>query len=85
MGLRVAAVDVAEEELALARTSGAKVTVNALSLNAAAQVVEQTKGAGHGVLVWCPLPMLLLAHAAFIIFAMLRLRITLLTYNIFTH
>ncbi|MGO9061500.1 MAG: zinc-dependent alcohol dehydrogenase, partial [Candidatus Binataceae bacterium] len=51
MGLHVAAVDVTEEKLALARASGAEVTVNALSPNAAAQVVEQTGGGGHGVLV----------------------------------
>jgi alcohol dehydrogenase, propanol-preferring len=51
MGLRVAAVNVTEEELALARASGAEVTVNALSPNAAVQIVELTSGGGHGVLV----------------------------------
>ena len=56
MGLRVAAVDVTEEKLALARTSGAEITVNALSPNAAAQVVEQTNGGGHGVLVTAVAP-----------------------------
>ncbi len=35
MGLRVAALDVTEEKLALARTSGAEVTVNAKSPDAA--------------------------------------------------
>jgi propanol-preferring alcohol dehydrogenase len=56
MGLRVAAVDVTEEKLVLARASGAEVTVNALSPNAAAQVVEQTGGGGHGVLVTAVAP-----------------------------
>jgi propanol-preferring alcohol dehydrogenase len=56
MGLRVAAVDVTEEKLVLARASGAEVTVNALSPNAAAQVVEQTNGGGHGVLVTAVAP-----------------------------
>jgi alcohol dehydrogenase, propanol-preferring len=56
MGLRVAAVDVTEEKLLLARASGAEVTVNALSPNAAAQVVEQTGGGGHGVLVTAVAP-----------------------------
>ena len=56
MGLRVAAVDVTEEKLALARASGAEVTVNALSPNAAAQVVEQTGGGGHGLLVTAVAP-----------------------------
>jgi alcohol dehydrogenase, propanol-preferring len=56
MGLRVAAVDVTEEKLVLARASGAEVTVNALSPNAAAQVVEQTGGGGYGVLVTAVAP-----------------------------
>jgi propanol-preferring alcohol dehydrogenase len=56
MGLRVAAVDVTEEKLALARASGAEVTVNALSPNAAVQVVELTSGGGHGVLVTAVAP-----------------------------
>ena len=56
MGLRVAAVDVTEEKLALAHASGAEVTVNALSPNAAMQVVEQTGGGGHGVLVTATSP-----------------------------
>jgi alcohol dehydrogenase, propanol-preferring len=53
MGLQVAAVDVTEQKLALARASGAEVTVNALSPDAAAQVVKQTGGA-HGALVTAP-------------------------------
>lgn len=51
MGLRVAAVDVTEAKLALARASGAEVTVNALSTDAVAQVVKQTGGGAHGALV----------------------------------
>ena len=51
MGLHVAALDVTEEKLALARTSGAEMTVNANAPDAAAQVVKQTGGGAHGVLV----------------------------------
>ena len=51
MGLHVAALDVTEEKLALARTSGAEATVNARSPDAAEQIVKQTGGGAHGVLV----------------------------------
>lgn len=51
MGLHVAALDVTEEKLALARASGAEVTVNAKSPDAAEQIVKQTGGGTHGVLV----------------------------------
>ena len=51
MGLHVAAIDVAEDKLALARAMGAEVTVNARDKDAAAQVVKQTGGGAHGVLV----------------------------------
>ncbi len=51
MGMHVAALDVAEEKLALARASGAEVTVNAKSPEAAEQIVKQTGGGAHGVLV----------------------------------
>ncbi|HME22430.1 MAG TPA: alcohol dehydrogenase AdhP [Acetobacteraceae bacterium] len=51
MGLHVAAVDVTEEKLALARASGAEVTANARSPDAVAQIVEQTGGGAHGALV----------------------------------
>jgi propanol-preferring alcohol dehydrogenase len=51
MGLHVAALDVTEEKLALARTSGADVTVNAKAPDAAAQIVRQTGGGVHGALV----------------------------------
>lgn len=50
MGLRVAAVDVADDKLALAREYGAEVTVNALREDPVAAVQKQTGGA-HAVLV----------------------------------
>ena len=51
MGLYVAALDVTEDKLALARASGADVTVNAKDPDAAEQVVKQTDGGVHGALV----------------------------------
>ncbi len=51
MGLHVAALDLTEEKLALARASGAEVTVNAKSPDAVEQIVKQTGGGAHGVLV----------------------------------
>ena len=50
MGLRVAAVDVAEDKLQLARKHGAEVTVNAATTDPVAAIQEATGGA-HGVLV----------------------------------
>ncbi len=50
MGMRVAAVDVDDSKLDLARKHGAEVTVNAASQDPAAVIQEQTGGA-HGVLV----------------------------------
>ncbi|MDO5500642.1 MAG: zinc-binding dehydrogenase [Propionibacteriaceae bacterium] len=50
MGLRVAAVDVADDKLALAREYGAEVTVNAATEDPVAAIQEQTGGV-HGVLV----------------------------------
>ncbi|MFC0313750.1 alcohol dehydrogenase AdhP [Gordonia phosphorivorans] len=50
MGMRVAAVDIADDKLALAREHGAEVTVNAAVEDPVAAIVEQTGGA-HGVLV----------------------------------
>lgn len=50
MGMRVAAVDIAEDKLALARRHGAEVTVDASKQDPAAAIQEQTGGA-HGVLV----------------------------------
>jgi len=54
MGLHVAAVDVTEQKLALARAWGADVTVNALLADAAEQVVKQTGGGAHLALVTAP-------------------------------
>ncbi|MDC5697984.1 alcohol dehydrogenase AdhP [Intrasporangium calvum] len=50
MGMRVAAVDIADDKLALAKQHGAEVTVNALHGDPAEAIVAQTGGA-HGVLV----------------------------------
>jgi propanol-preferring alcohol dehydrogenase len=51
MGLHVAALDVTEEKLALPRSLGAEVAVDARAPDAAAQVVRLTGGGTHGVLV----------------------------------
>jgi alcohol dehydrogenase, propanol-preferring len=51
MGLKVAAIDIAEDKLKLARTAGADLAVNALSADAVEQVVMVTGGGAHGVLV----------------------------------
>jgi alcohol dehydrogenase, propanol-preferring len=51
MGLHVAALDVTEDKLALARASGADVAVNAKSPDAAGQILKETGGGAHGVLV----------------------------------
>lgn len=50
MGLHVAAVDVAEDKLALARELGAELTVNAEVEDPAAKIQEEI-GGGHGVLI----------------------------------
>ena len=50
MGLHVAAVDVAEEKLALARELGAELTVNAEVEDPAAKIQEEI-GGSHGVLI----------------------------------
>lgn len=50
MGLHVAAVDVAEEKLALARELGAELTVNAEVEDPAAKIQEEL-GGSHGVLI----------------------------------
>ena len=50
MGLHVAAVDVADEKLALARELGAEITVNAATEDPAQQITREIGGA-HGVLV----------------------------------
>ncbi|GAA3707369.1 alcohol dehydrogenase AdhP [Zhihengliuella alba] len=50
MGLRVAAIDVADDKLALARQHGAEVTVNAFAEDPA-EAIQQATGGVHGVLV----------------------------------
>ncbi len=50
MGLHVAAVDIADDKLALARQLGAELTVNAATQDAAA-VIQREIGGAHGVLV----------------------------------
>jgi len=51
MGLHVAALDVAEDKLALARELGAELAIDASNPDAVAQVVKVTGGGAHGVLV----------------------------------
>jgi propanol-preferring alcohol dehydrogenase len=54
MGLHVAAVDIAESRLALARELGADLAVNATHDDAVDQVLRVTGGGAHGVLVTAP-------------------------------
>jgi propanol-preferring alcohol dehydrogenase len=51
MGMHVAAVDVADAKLALARRLGADLTVNAASGDPAAEIQRETGGGAHGALV----------------------------------
>lgn len=51
MGMRVIAIDVAEDKLSLAKKHGAEFTVNARDEDPAAAVEAYTKGGAHGVLV----------------------------------
>jgi alcohol dehydrogenase, propanol-preferring len=51
MGLHVAALDIAPDKLALARTAGADIAVDARSPDAVADIVRATGGGAHGVLV----------------------------------
>ncbi|WP_375304663.1 alcohol dehydrogenase AdhP [Bradyrhizobium sp. A11] len=51
MGLKVAAIDIAEDKLALARETGADLAVNALADGAVDKVLTATGGGAHGVLV----------------------------------
>ena len=51
MGLKVVAVDIAEDKLKLARAAGADRAVNALSPDAVDSVLRDTGGGAHGVLV----------------------------------
>ena len=57
MGLHVAALDVSEQKLELARTLGADIALDARAPDAAAQIVKQTGGGAHGVLVTAVSPM----------------------------
>ena len=50
MGLRVAAVDIADDKLALAKKHGAELVVNALQQDPI-EVVQRVTGGAHGVLV----------------------------------
>lgn len=51
MGLKVAAVDIADDKLALARETGADLAVNALADGAVDKVLAASGGGAHGVLV----------------------------------
>jgi propanol-preferring alcohol dehydrogenase len=51
MGLKVVALDIAADKLALARAAGAEVAVNARSADAVADVLKATDGGAHGILV----------------------------------
>jgi len=51
MGFKVAAIDIAEEKLKLARETGADLAVNALAAGAVDEVLAATGGGAHGVLV----------------------------------
>lgn len=51
MGLKVAAIDIAEDKLELARATGADLAVNALAADAVEKVLAATGGGAHGVLV----------------------------------
>lgn len=50
MGMRVVAVDVADDKLALAKQHGAEIVVNAMATDPAVEIQEKT-GGSHGVLV----------------------------------
>jgi len=51
MGMHVAAVDVHEDKLDLARTLGADLAVNAIAPDVVDQMIRGTEGGAHGVLV----------------------------------
>ncbi|MDF2114505.1 alcohol dehydrogenase AdhP [Roseiarcaceae bacterium H3SJ34-1] len=51
MGLKVVALDVAADKLALARATGADVAIDARSRDAVADVLKATGGGAHGILV----------------------------------
>jgi len=49
--LRVAALDIAADKLALAKAAGAEIAVDARSKSATADILDATGGGAHGVLV----------------------------------
>jgi propanol-preferring alcohol dehydrogenase len=51
MGLKIVALDVAPEKLALARETGADIAIDARSPDAVAEVLAATGGGAHGILV----------------------------------
>lgn len=51
MGLHVVALDVGADKLSLAKSLGAEIAIDAAAPDAAEQVVRQTGGGAHGVLV----------------------------------
>ena len=51
MGMRVAAVDIGDDKLDLARELGAEVTVNAATTSDVAAAIQEQTGGAHGVLV----------------------------------
>lgn len=51
MGLKIVALDVTPEKLALARATGADVAIDARSPDAIADVLKATNGGAHGILV----------------------------------
>src|SRR6266567_5878799 len=51
MGLHVAALDIAADKLALARSAGADIAVDARSPDAVSDILKATGGGAHGVLV----------------------------------
>jgi propanol-preferring alcohol dehydrogenase len=54
MGLRVCAVDIEDEKLALAKSLGADLTFNARHGDVAAALKKETGGGAHGVLITAP-------------------------------
>ncbi len=54
MGLRICAIDVNDDKLALARSLGADLTFNAKRGDAAAELKKETGGGAHGVLITAP-------------------------------
>ena len=54
MGLKICAVDIDDGKLALAKSLGAEVTVNAKTGDPAAAVRKATDGGAHGVLITAP-------------------------------